>query len=191
MRGSSELWFATSNAHKFDEAAFALRAFGISLKRLPAKGTEIQSDDLAAIAEASVKETFATIRQPVIAEDAGLFVSSLNGFPGPYASYVERTLGPASLITLLKGAKDRKAEFVSAVAYCSEPTGPKVFIGRLRGRISASARGSNGFGFDPVFVPLGDARTLAEMSLEEKGAISHRSLALRGLGGWLQSRASR
>jgi len=188
MRGSSELWFATSNEHKFDEARLALREFGIALKRLPAKGTELQSDDIAEIAKHSAVETFKRERRPLFVEDTGLFVHALKGFPGPYASYVNRTVGPESLITLLRGARERRAEFVSAVAHCSQGSKVDVFYGSLRGRIAGEPRGGNGFGFDPVFIPLGSEMTLAQMSLEQKCAISHRSLALRALGRWLGSR---
>ncbi|HME18432.1 MAG TPA: non-canonical purine NTP pyrophosphatase, partial [Nitrososphaerales archaeon] len=135
--------------------------------------------------------TFERARKPLFVEDTGLFVSALNGFPGPYASYVNRTVGPESLITLMKGVRKRTAEFVSAVAFCSGPSEVRVFSGRLRGRIPEAAAGTNGFGFDPVFVPLGSELTLAEMSLEEKSKVSHRSLALRALGRWLESHHSR
>jgi len=188
MRGSNELWFATSNGHKFEEASIVLGRFGFALKRLPAKGTELQLDDLEAIATASARETFKKERKPLFVEDTGLFVKSLSGFPGPYASYVNRTIGPRSLITLMKGARSREAEFVSAVAYCHGSGRVYVFTGRLRGRISATARGTNGFGFDPVFVPSGSKSTLGEMSMDEKCAISHRSLALAALGSWLRPR---
>ena len=190
MRGSSEVWFATSNEHKFEEARCAMRGFRITLRRLPTKGTELQSDDLAEIARSSALETFSRARKPLFVEDTGLFVSALNGFPGPYAAYVNRTIGPESLVTLMKGVKDRRAEFVSAVAYCRGHSSARVFHGRLRGRISDAPRGTNGFGFDPVFIPIGGEVTLAEMTLEQKGSISHRSRALRSLGRWLESRRS-
>jgi XTP/dITP diphosphohydrolase len=190
MQGSNSLWFATSNRHKFEEARLALRGSGVRLRRLPSKGTELQSDDLAAIAEASAKETFLRAGRPLFVEDTGLFVSALNGFPGPYAAYVNRTVGPTSLATLLKGASDRRAEFVSVVAYCRGSTEVKLFRGRLRGRISETARGAGGFGFDPVFIPQGGELTLGEMSIDEKCEISHRSKAVRALALWLRSRES-
>ena len=191
MRGSNEVWFATSNEHKFEEARFALGDFGITLRRLPAKGTELQDDDVAEIARRSALETFSRAKKPLFVEDTGLFVPALNGFPGPYASYVNRTIGPESLVTLMKGVKNRSAEFVSAVAYCCGPSGARVFCGKLPGLISNTPRGTNGFGFDPIFVPAGSEMTLAEMSPEQKGAISHRSKALRSLGRWLESRRNR
>jgi XTP/dITP diphosphohydrolase len=191
MPGSSELWFATSNNHKFKEARFALRGFDVVVRRLPTKGQEMQHDEVAEIAKHSAREAFERFRRPLFVEDTGLFVPSLNGFPGPYAAYVNRTLGPESLPRLLRGASRRDAEFVSAVAYTCESPRVKLFMGRLGGEIAPRPRGSNGFGFDPVFVPEGSALTLAEMSLEEKSAISHRSKAIKALGAWVTGHRGR
>jgi XTP/dITP diphosphohydrolase len=187
MPGSGEIWFATSNGHKFEEARFALRPFGIKLGRLWEKGTEIQSNDVREIARRAALEAFGRVKKPLFVEDSGLFVASLGGFPGPYASFVNRTLGPASIITLMEGVRRRNAEFISAVAFCNDPSAARVFVGRLKGEVAVTMRGSNGFGFDPIFIPTGRVRTMAEMSLKEKAEISHRSLALRALGAWLNS----
>lgn len=189
MPGSSELWFATSNEHKFIEAKVVLKRFGLVPRRLPTKGAEVQSDDVREIAEAAALATFEVAGKPLFVEDTGLFVASLNGFPGPYSAFVNRTIGPSALLTLLKGSEHRDAEFISAIAYCWGPSSVRVFTGRLRGRISEGVRGSNGFGFDPVFIPRGKTRTLAEMSLEEKCQVSHRSIAVATLAKWLKSRS--
>jgi XTP/dITP diphosphohydrolase len=183
----NEVWFATSNKHKFEEARFALRQFSIIPRQLPTKGVEIQSDDVREIARRAALGAFMSARRPLFVEDTGLFVTSLNGFPGPYAAFVNRTVGPASILSLMKGVVRRDAEFVSAIAFCRDPSRVRIFTGRLKGEIAETMRGNNGFGFDPIFTPAGSDRTLAEMSLEEKGAISHRSLALRALGAWLNS----
>lgn len=191
MRESSELWFATSNEHKFAEAVVALGPLGFVLRRLPAKGVEIQSDDVSEIAKTSALATFELAGRPLFVEDTGLFVASLKGFPGPYSAFVSRTVGPEALARLLGNARDRDAEFIGAVAYCWGRSKVRVFAGRLKGRISGRPRGANGFGFDPVFIPEGKRKTLAEMTLEEKCEISHRSLALRALGDWLRSGKNR
>ena len=60
-----------------------------------------------------------------------------------------------------------------------------IFTGRVHGTISKEARGEGGFGFDPIFVPSGHSRTFAQMTLEEKGGLSHRALAFRRLGSWV------
>lgn len=188
MPGSSELWFATSNDHKFREAKLVLKEFGLTPVRLRTKGTEIQSEDVSVIAARAASETFKKYCRPLFTEDTALTVPALRGFPGAYASYVFRTIGPAGLLELLPWSASRTAEFVSAVAFCDSDGRPRVFRGSLRGSLAAEPRGPHGFGFDPVFVPEGSDRTLAELSLAEKCAISHRAMALRSLGGWLTSR---
>jgi len=187
MRGPAELLFATSNEHKFQEARVALKDFGFRLRRLPGKGREIQSEDVGEIAREAALNRFREVGKPLFVEDTGLFVRALNGFPGPYAAFVNGTLGPRSLLVLLGHTSGREAEFVSAAAYCWGPGAVKVFRGRLLGSISRRARGTNGFGFDPVFVPLHGEKTLAELSMREKAKVSHRSRALKAMGSWLSS----
>jgi XTP/dITP diphosphohydrolase len=187
MPASSRLLFATSNDSKFEEAEFVLRKYGIRLGRLRTKGTEPQFDDVAEIASAAAASLAGRGGRNFFLEDTGLFVRSLGGFPGPYAAFVNRTIGPAGLVRLMSGSTERSAEFVGAVAYVGRSRSPRLFVGRLRGTISTRPRGSEGFGFDPVFVPLGLNRTLAELTLEEKCAVSHRARALRAMGDWLVS----
>lgn len=188
MRESSELCFATSNAHKFQEAEFVLRETNLRLRRIHSKGTEVQSDDVAEIARIAAAETFMIYRRPLFVEDTGLLIGSLNGFPGAFAAYVYKTIGLDGIIRLMEGARSRKAEFVSVVAYCNESPRSKLFAGRLKGRIAAELKGRGGFGFDSIFIPEGRGKTLAEMSLAEKCVLSHRSVALRALASWLTTR---
>jgi len=91
----------------------------------------------------------------------------------------------------MDGISARGAEFVSAVAYYDGSSEPRVFVGRLKGRVALRPSGEQGFGFDPVFVPTGARRTLAQITLAEKCAISHRANALRAFGGWLGLNRSR
>src|SRR4030042_4925204 len=90
------VFFATNNIHKFNEARGVLAKHGISAGMLRVKPLEIQSDVLSEIATASVIDAFNRCRLPVIVEDAGLFVDALEGFPGPYAAYVYKTVGNRS-----------------------------------------------------------------------------------------------
>lgn len=187
MPGSSRVYFATSNDSKFAEARLVLEEYGIRLGRLKSKGPEMQSDDVALVASAAASKLAARRRSPFFVEDTALFVNSLRGFPGTYAAFVRRTIGLSGLLNLLSECPDRSAEFRSAVAFVGSSRRPRVFVGRLRGVISPVARGTHGFGFDPVFVPRGSSKTLAELTLREKCAISHRAAALRALGEWLVS----
>jgi XTP/dITP diphosphohydrolase len=185
MPGSPSIWFATSNIHKFEEARFVLHEFGIVPRRLPSKGPELQSGDPSEVAVHAAAETFRTARKPLFVEDTGLFIRCLRGFPGTSASFVFQTLGLNGILKLMDGMSARDAEFVSAVALCDGSSEPRVFMGRLKGRVALRPLGEGGFGFDPIFVPAGRRRTLAQMTFAEKCAVSHRAVALRAFGGWL------
>ncbi|MBI3860014.1 MAG: non-canonical purine NTP pyrophosphatase [Thaumarchaeota archaeon] len=185
----SEAWFATSNDHKYAEARFVLRRTDVVLRRLNTKGDEVQSDDPGRIASLAASQSHRLSRKPVFTEDTALFVPSLGGFPGTYASHAYSTLGMDRFLKLVP-RDERRAVFVSAVAYCDSEHPPRVFIGRLEGNISRKESGSNGFGFDPVFAPSGSAKTLAQLTMAQKCEISHRAVALRKLAAWLRSRNS-
>ena len=155
MPESSEIYFATSNRHKYQEAKFILRGTGINIRRLPSKGTEVQSDDVAEISRIASAEAAGKYKRPLFVEDTSLSVTALGGFPGPFGAYALRTIGLNGLLRLLGRATVRSAEFASAVAFCDGSGPPVVFIGRLKGNISPEPRGTGGFGFDAIFVPYG------------------------------------
>jgi XTP/dITP diphosphohydrolase len=182
------VFFATGNIHKFNEARSILTGLDIAVGMLRVKDTEIQSDSLREIAQASALDAFKRCGLPVIVEDAGLFIAALNGFPGPYAAYAYKTIGNKGLLTLMKNVENRKARFQSAIAYCdNEAKAPLVFEGEAEGEITAEERrgsGKAGFGFDPIFKPNGSAKTFAEMTLEEKNGFSHRAKAVRKFAEW-------
>ena len=125
------------------------------------------------------------LNETAIADDSGLVVEALGGEPGVYSaryggdschSDEERT---ALLLKNMEGVTDRSAMFVSCIA-CVFPNGELITArGECKGTIIHSARGDGGFGYDPVFVPDGMQKTMAELSPEEKNAVSHRGAALR------------
>ena len=128
---------------------------------------------------------------PLIVEDTGLFIDALTGFPGPYAAYVLNTIGNAGILQLLDGFTSRTAEFRSTVAFCEPHGHPVSFNGIVEGRIALQGRGRHGFGFDPIFEPMGsDGRTLAEMEMAEKNQVSHRGRAVRAFAEWYVGRCS-
>ena len=182
------IFFATGNIHKFNESRSVLTKLDVAVGMLKVKDTEIQSDSLREIAQASSREVFKRCSLPVIVEDAGLFVNALKGFPGPYSAYAYKTIGNKGLLKLMKDVEDRKAVFRSAIAYCdSEAEAPLVFEGEAEGEITVNERsgsGKSGFGFDPIFQPSGSAKTFAEMTLEEKNGFSHRAKAVRKFAEW-------
>jgi len=200
MPGSNErsgepILFATSNGGKLDEARKILLPFGLSVEQYDGKGVEIQADTTGEVASHASRGAAITAGRPVLVEDAGLYVESLRGFPGPYSAHAFKTIGVVGVIALLKSSPtrraDRAARFVSSVSYCEPRREPRLFEGSVRGAIAPSPRGKRGFGFDPIFVPEGLTRTFGEMTLEEKSAVSHRAVALRKFAKWYLSRERR
>jgi XTP/dITP diphosphohydrolase len=164
-----------------------LQPLGIKVKPFSGKDLEIQAD-IEQVASFSAASAARKYHRSLIVEDAGLFVESLDGFPGAFSSYVFKTIGVDGLLTLLQDKKSRRAYFRSAVAYCDPEARPRIFRGEVAGTISHSPSGDNGFGFDPVFVPSGGGRTMGELTVSEKCAISHRGEALRKFAAWFNSR---
>lgn len=183
------IFFATNNVNKFKEARKVLSRYKIAVGMLRVKTKEIQSESLEEIAKASALEAFQRCGLPIIVEDAGLFVEVLKGFPGPYSSYVYKTIGNAGLLKLMEGFEDRSAKFQSVIAYHSEELGsPICFKGEVYGQITKEVReGCSGFGFDPIFKPEKSDKTFAEMSIREKNRHSHRAKALRKFARWYKN----
>ena len=178
-------FFATGNVHKFNEARFVFSEFKVAVAMLKVKTVEIQDSDIENIAVASALDAVKKCSLPIVVEDAGLFIRALNGFPGPYSSYVFQTIGVNGVLKLMKDIDDREAYFHSVVAFCRPREKPIMFHGKVEGRIVHEERGDEGFGFDPIFTPLkGGGKTFAEMGLEEKNRFSHRALALRNFAEW-------
>ena len=183
------VFFATNNINKFNEARKVLSRYEIAVGMLRVKTMEIQSESLEEIAKTSAIHAYRQCGLPIIVEDAGLFIEALNGFPGPYASYVYKTIGNEGLLKLMKETNNRKACFQSVVAYFYEDLeSPICFKGEVLGEITQTVRkGSSGFGFDPVFKPMQSDKTFAEMSIAEKNRYSHRAKAFRKFARWYKS----
>lgn len=175
------LRFVTSNPGKVREAREYLPA---PVERVAYDYPEIQSEDLGAIAAAGARDAFEEVGEPVFVDDAGLFIDAFDGFPGPYSSYVEDRLGIERVRALASREDDDAASFRAVVAYADDDT-VETFEGAVPGRIVAP-RGDGGFGYDPIFEHRG--RTFAEMSTEEKNAVSHRGQALSKFADWLAER---
>jgi XTP/dITP diphosphohydrolase len=122
----------------------------------------------------------------VVADDSGLLVHALGGRPGVFSS---RYAGPDAtyadnclrLLEELEGVDDRRAAFVAVLVGLLPDGGSVVGCGVCPGTITPAMRGESGFGYDPVFQPIGDDRTMAELTTDQKAAISHRGRAARRL----------
>jgi XTP/dITP diphosphohydrolase len=182
------IFFATNNVNKFNEGHRVFNEYEIAAGMLRVKALEIQSESIEEIAKASVMEAFRKCNLPVIVEDAELFIEALNGFPGPYAAYVYKTIGNSGLLRLMGEIENRMAKFQSTVAYYdAELKLPTCFNGEVIGEITREERkgdGKSGFGFDPIFKPADSNKTFAEMDTAEKNRFSHRAKALRLFAEW-------
>lgn len=175
-----KILFGTSNLNKLKEAKNILETDGISIEHFPVDLIEIQDSSLKEIAMYSIGNLL-NIKDPIFVEDTGLFIESLNGFPGPYASYVFKTLGNEGILKLLRGNKDRNAFFESCIAYRDDKEQVTIFKDRCYGKITEQIRGLQ-WGYDPIFSPNSELnlnqKTFSELGDEIKNKISHRSKVL-------------
>jgi len=180
MRQSSELFFASSNSHKFEEAKRILSKMEIDLTLFKTELEEIQSDSLAQIATHKARDAYTKVQKPVIIEDDGLFIDSLDGFPGPYSSYAYDTIGNKGILKLLENHKVRDAKFVAIIVYCNGDV-IHLFESSIPGKISNIIE-EGGWGYDPIFLPDGESKTYANVS--DKDKFSHRAISLRKFAKW-------
>jgi XTP/dITP diphosphohydrolase len=214
------LYYVTTNEGKVREAEAYL---GDDVAALDYEYPEIQADSLEAVAAEGARAAYEHAGQPLIVDDAGLYLDDFDGFPGPYSSYVEDTLGVDRVGRLARQEHATRAHFRCVIAYCDgdpfEASPEPVDLGERRGQDTAAAdratattdetvadseipvklfpgsvpgtivepRGDGGFGYDPIFEHGG--KTFAEMSAEEKNAVSHRGRALAKFAEWFQSRS--
>jgi XTP/dITP diphosphohydrolase len=190
VAGLIMLYFVTGNLNKFKEAQLILKELGIKIQQLDIKKMEIQADNVQSISEHATRVILEQHDKELIVEDAGLFIDVLNGFPGPYSSYVMRTIGCQGVLKLLKDETKRSAAFKAVLSYGKPEKDVISFLGELKGTIAKSARGNSGFGFDPIFIPNGSEKTFAEMSILQKNQFSHRMRALKKFAEWYISHNS-
>ena len=189
---SGRLVLATRNTHKVGELRAILETEGLVMELLDMSSfpdvPDVVEDGLTFAANALKKARAAaeSTGLPAVADDSGLCVDALNGMPGVFSARWAGRHGDdaANLSLLLAQTSDvpvehRGAHFACAAAVAVPGGVERVVEGRLDGTLVAAPRGDGGFGYDPVFVPLGDDRTTAEMPPDEKNALSHRGRAFR------------
>jgi XTP/dITP diphosphohydrolase len=173
------MYFVSKNVNKYNEIKELLLDNGLTHLRLEHKKIElkeIQSNFLDEVATVKVKQAFELFGEQVLIEDDGLFIESLNGFPGVYSSFVYDTLGNNGILDLLKNKTNRKAVFKSVIAFY-EGKNIKTFIGEVKGLISDNIQ-EGGWGFDPIFIPENAEKCFGQMDLNSKNKYSHRRSAL-------------
>lgn len=171
------IYFITGNKYKLLEIKPIAEKYGFTVVQADFPKFEIQDSSLLNIAKHAALNAYRNLGKPVLVEDAGLFIDALKGFPGPYSSYVFKTIGITGILKLMENISNRKACFKSATVLIYEPFIISS-IGKTCGIICQKPRGMQGFGFDPIFVPEGSNKTFAEMSIDEKNRYSHRAKAV-------------
>ncbi|MGB8192951.1 MAG: RdgB/HAM1 family non-canonical purine NTP pyrophosphatase [Chitinophagaceae bacterium] len=179
-----QLVFATNNAHKIQEMQAAIGS-QVELITLRQAGIDIDIPEPHDTLEQNASEKSSTIHKltgkNTFSEDTGLEVMALNGEPGVksarYAGdHKDFSHNITKLLTNLSGKENRKARFRTVISLILD--GREYFFeGICEGEIIPDLRGSEGFGYDPVFVPAGSGKTFAEMSMAEKNVYSHRRKA--------------
>lgn len=187
-----ELIFATNNSHKLKEIGALL---GNEIRLLtPAESgiTDEIPEEFPTIEENALAKAWYIHRltgRDVFADDTGLEIEALGGEPGVHSA---RYAGPGKdfernidkVLEKMKGITHRNACFRTVIALIMDGR-EYLFEGKICGKIISERRGSQGFGYDPVFIPDGYNATFAQMTLEEKNRISHRSEAFRKLRSFL------
>lgn len=184
---------ATGNRHKIEEIESITKLFGMNVITKEEAGVgQLEVEETGTTFEENSRLKAEAIMQatgmPAIADDSGLMVEALGGEPGVYSA---RFAGEGAsdeannekLLGLIKDVPDgeRKARFVSVITLCY-PNGETLTArGECPGNINRAPMGSNGFGYDPLFVPDGFEKTYAQLTAEEKNGISHRAKALNEL----------
>lgn len=187
---------ATNNKHKAKEFGEIFQNKGITFKTLDdfPEVTDIEENGNTFEENATIKAmaVHKLTKLPVLADDSGLEVTSLNGEPGVhsarYAGDHDDTANNQKLLQKLSEKSDRSARFVTCLVLINEHGDKLVVYGTVNGQILEVPRGDNGFGYDPLFyIPI-KGKTLAEMSNHDKNTISHRGNAIRKLSkkfdGW-------
>ncbi|NLT10605.1 MAG: RdgB/HAM1 family non-canonical purine NTP pyrophosphatase [Ruminococcus sp.] len=187
-----KLVMATNNANKLREAREILAPLGIEVISQREAGADVEADENGESFEENAvikaQTVYDIVGLPVIADDSGLCVDALGGRPGVHsARYAPKGEECDKLLEELKDVPEdeRSARFECWLVFMDYEC-LDVVTGSCEGRISTEKRGDNGFGYDPVF--LYGSRTLAEMSADEKNAISHRGAAMRALYDLLKER---
>jgi XTP/dITP diphosphohydrolase len=176
------LYFITGNNYKFNEIErmFQTQEISYKLKQKTIGTTEIQAISIKEVALFKLNSVKGKLNNSYFIEDAGFFIDiPLNGFPGVYSKFVLNTIGNKGILKLIDNFEYTKAHFETVIALYFHPLNKTLlFEGTVEGKVSEAIRGTNGFGFDPIFIPDEiPTKTFAELTTAQKNSISHRGKA--------------
>src|SRR3990167_7129104 len=159
---SMRLILITSNPGKAKELKKYLEP-EIEIEHVNMKYEELRNDAPEEIAKESAKRLAEELKKPLIVEDSGLFIKSLNDFPGTCSAYIHKRIGLEGILKLMERIQDRRCTYKSAVAFCEPGASPISFLGEEKGMIADKIRGAYGFGHDQIFIPEDSDKTYGEM----------------------------
>lgn len=163
-----EIVFITSNKSKFNFAKEILKKYNIKVVRKDMHILERRSDDVNDVVRYKIKDISKHLRKHLMAEDSGLYIDGLNGFPGTLMKIFLRYIGINGILKLLENNDNRKAMLRSALCYYNLNTGKtRLFVSDLKGKISENIRGDYTRGWSDImkiFIPHGFNKTMAEMN---------------------------
>ena len=187
-----DLWVATTNPGKLKEFMNLITG-DVRLRSLPEIGFYAPPPETGATFEDNARIKARSLRaikpgEWIVADDSGLEVDGLNGLPGVHsARYAGESAGDAQNVAKLlkmvqiRSAGRREARFRCVIVAFAPDGTEHVFHGTIEGRIAPNARGTQGFGYDPVFIPEGEDKTFGELGPAAKNKVSHRARAIRQL----------
>jgi len=175
--------FVSRNAGKVPEVRAVLAEYGVRVRWRKKEFVEPQATTLDEVVAAKLGAVRGAAGY-VLVEDSGLFIPSLNGFPGVYSSHFLGLWGFPPMLDLLRN-RSRQA-FFRTVAGLRQGRRTWTFAGEVHGTIARRPAGKGGFGYDPIFIPTGWDRTFAQVPAPAKDAISHRARAVRKVGQFLE-----
>jgi non-canonical purine NTP pyrophosphatase (RdgB/HAM1 family) len=176
------LYFITGNIGKFEEAKKDLSPIEIKQKEIDL--LEIQSLDPIKIIECKLKEAAKFVEGEIFVEDVSFYLEGLNDLPGPLIKLFVQSLGRGGIYNLCKSIGNFNAKALATIGYLNKNE-IQFFQGEIKGTVVEKS-GDSGFGWDPIFQPIGFDKTFAQMTQEEKNSISHRGIAIKKFKSFLE-----
>ncbi len=176
------LCFVTSNQEKFTE----IKSIIPEIKQLDIDLPEFQDIDPRKIIKAKLLEALKYVNAELIVEDTSLCLECLNGLPGPFIKWFEKSLGNDGVAKITEKLGNNKAVAIVVIGYAKSPDEIYFFEGKIDGRV-VSPRGENGFGWDAIFMPDGYDITFGEMDRKEKSKFSMRTIASAKLRDFIEN----
>ena len=160
-----EIVFVTGNEMKLKSCIEVFKDSNINIINEDIKCPEMQFDTIEEVAIQKAKYAYSIIKKPLIINDCGLIIPALNDFPGPYTKYVENTIKEDGILNLMKDKKDRYTYYLDVLVYIDKEI--KIFKSVTPGSISLEKEGTNGYGYDKIFIPKDMEKPLACYSDDE------------------------